>query len=80
MLMNMGNCVKFMFRELFPCLDIQLSPEIAVRLYYIIIISKHEIIQLGTHQRGVGLADMVHKHFLFSDFFLSKSIELLFIL
>ena len=28
-------CVNIMFRELFPRMDIQLSPEIAIRLYYI---------------------------------------------
>ena len=30
-------CVNFMFRELFPRMDIQLSPEIAIGLYYIMI-------------------------------------------
>ena len=30
--------MKFMFRELFPRMDIQLSPEIAIRLYYYIIL------------------------------------------
>ena len=31
-------CVKFVFRELFPHIDIQLSPEIAIRLYHILYI------------------------------------------
>ena len=31
---DVNLCVNFMFRELFPRMDIQLSPEIAIRLYY----------------------------------------------
>jgi len=49
--------MKFMLRELFPRMDIQLSPEIAIRLYYIIIIILNKLsIAFLTFLEGVSAA------------------------
>ena len=51
----LSNCVKLIFRELFPRMDIQLTPEIAIQLYYILNTS------LSLELRSYGESERAHE-------------------
>ena len=51
----LSNCAKLIFRELFPRMDIQLTPEIAIQLYYILNTS------LSLELRSYGESERAHE-------------------